>query len=71
MESDAKELKSVFGDPLETLWKTCVFELCGVTKFYRKMFNIVVISSPEERQDWLAEAREIVRRILYDAEDRT
>jgi len=25
----------VFGDPLETLWKNCVFGLCGVQTFYR------------------------------------
>ena len=58
--------KSVFGDPLETLWKKCIFELCGVTTFYRKMFNIVVISSAKDRQNWLAESRETVKRILHD-----
>jgi NAD(P)H dehydrogenase (quinone) len=58
--------KSVFGDPLEGLWKKCIFELCGVTNFYRKMFNIIVISSKEDRENWLAETREIVKRILLD-----
>ena len=58
--------KNVFGDPLEALWKKCVFELCGVTNFYRKMFNIVVISSKKDREKWLAESREIVKRILQD-----
>jgi len=57
--------KNVFGDPLEILWKKCIFELCGVTNFYRKMFNIVVISSEKDRKNWLAESRETVRRILY------
>ena len=57
--------KNVFGDPLEALWKRCIFELCGVTNFYRKMFNIVVISSEKDRKNWLAESRETVRRILY------
>ena len=33
--STARE-KNVFGDPLESLWKKCVFELCGVPNFYRK-----------------------------------
>ncbi|MBE9519816.1 MAG: NAD(P)H-dependent oxidoreductase, partial [Proteobacteria bacterium] len=58
--------KSVFGDPLEALWKKCIFELCGVTVFYRKMFNIVVISSDKDRENWLAESREIVKRILRE-----
>ena len=55
-----------FGDPLETLWKKCVFELCGVTNFYRKIFNIIVISSEKDRKNWLAESRELVKRILRD-----
>jgi len=58
--------KSVFGDPLESLWKKCVFELCGVTTFYRKMFAIIVTSSEKDRENWLAESRETVKRILQD-----
>jgi putative NADPH-quinone reductase len=55
--------KDVFGDPLESLWKKCIFDLCGVKIFYRRMFNIVVISSREERESWLVESREIVKGI--------
>ena len=58
--------QNVFGDPLETLWKKCVFELCGVVNFYRRMFSMVVVSTEDERQEWLAESREIVRRIIRD-----
>ena len=50
----------VFGDPLETLWKNCVFGLCGVGIFYRETFSVVVTSTPEQRQDWLAKVREVV-----------
>ena len=57
--------KNVFGDPLEILWKKCIFELCGVTNFHRKMFSIVVVSSDKDRKNWLAESRETVRRILH------
>jgi len=56
----------IFGDPLERLWKKCVFELCGVTNFYRRMFNIIVISSQKDRENWLAESREIIKRILNE-----
>jgi putative NADPH-quinone reductase len=59
--------KSVFGDPLEALWQKCIFELCGITNFHRKMFNIVVISSPAQRQGWLDESREMVQKILCNA----
>jgi NAD(P)H dehydrogenase (quinone) len=44
--------KNVFGDPLETIWKNCIFGLCGVKNFYRKMFSIVVLSSQEQRKEW-------------------
>ncbi|MEW6052545.1 MAG: NAD(P)H-dependent oxidoreductase [Nitrospirota bacterium] len=50
--------KTVFGDPLEVLWKNCIFGLCGVKSFYRRMFNIVVISSEEQRKGWLQEVRD-------------
>jgi len=51
---------AVFGDPLETLWKNCIFGLCGVDKFYRKMFTMVVISSEAQRKTWLEEVRQTV-----------
>jgi NAD(P)H dehydrogenase (quinone) len=47
----------VFGDPLETLWKNCIFGLCGVDNFYRRMFNVIITSSVEQRRQWLAEVR--------------
>lgn len=50
----------VFGDPLETIWKNCIFDLCGVRNFYRKVFTIVVTSAPQQRQTWLEEAQNAV-----------
>lgn len=44
----------VLGDPLETLWKNCVFGLCGVKTFYRETFSVIVTSTTEQRQEWLA-----------------
>jgi NAD(P)H dehydrogenase (quinone) len=52
----------VFGDPLETLWKNCVFGLCGVKTFYRETFSVVVTSTIEQRQEWLAKVRDVVQR---------
>ncbi len=48
---------TAFGDPLETLWKNCVFGLCGVSSFYRRNFSVVVMSSAEQRKEWLMEVR--------------
>ncbi len=51
--------KRVFADPLETLWKNCVFGLCGVDDLRRYNFGIIVTSSSEQRQAWLNEVRKI------------
>ena len=56
-----RELR-VFGDPLETLWKNCIFDLCGVKTFYRRTFSAVVTSTAVERQAWLAEVAAAVNR---------
>ena len=54
------ELK-LFGDPLENLWKTCVFNFCGVTDFYRRNFESIIMSTPEQRAGWLTEVRQTIR----------
>ena len=43
----------LFGDPLETIWKNCIFNLCGVKTFYRETFSVVITSTIEQRQEWL------------------
>ena len=53
---------AVFGDPLETIWKNCIFGLCGVDRFFRKNFAVVVTSTLEERKAWFQEVKEIVQR---------
>jgi NAD(P)H dehydrogenase (quinone) len=49
-----------FGDPLESLWKRCIFGLCGVDDVRRRTFAVIVTSSREQRQAWLAEARRLI-----------
>jgi NAD(P)H dehydrogenase (quinone) len=56
--------RKVFGDPLETLWKNCVFNLCGVKNFQRRTFTVVVTSTPHQRATWLAEVRKTVEQIF-------
>ena len=53
--------QEVFGDPLEALWKKCLFDLCGVRNFHRRMFTVVVTSTSEQRRQWLAEAAALCR----------
>ena len=53
---------ATFGDPLDSIWKRCVFGLCGVRDVRRRTFNVVVTSTPDQRQAWLAEAADLCRR---------
>src|SRR5208337_4907032 len=58
--TEAQREVQVFGDPLETLWKNCIFGLCGVQMFERRTFSIIVTSTVEQRRQWLKEVRELV-----------
>ena len=51
--TESEREKDVFGDPLETIWKNCIFGLCGITNFHRRMFNVVVTSTEDQRRGWL------------------
>jgi NAD(P)H dehydrogenase (quinone) len=53
--------QEVFRDPLERLWKDCIFSFCGVPVFRRRMFGVIVTSTEEQRKAWLDEVREITR----------
>ncbi len=49
-----------FGDPLESIWKRCVFHLCGVNDVRRRTYSVVVTSTPTMRASWLLEAADLV-----------
>lgn len=49
-----------FGDPLERLWRDCVFGLCGVADVRRRLFGVVCVSTADQRAAWLSEARALV-----------
>lgn len=58
--TETEREKKVFGDPLQALWKNCIFDLCGVPTFYRRMFNVIVTSSLQQRKNWLNEVRQTI-----------
>jgi putative NADPH-quinone reductase len=58
--TESEREKNAFGDPLETIWRNCIFGLCGVRDFYRRMFGIIVTSSEKQRIEWLDEVRKTV-----------
>ena len=52
--------QAVFGDPLELLWRNCVFQFCGVDTVVRRMFSTIEGSTAGQREAWLAEVDTIV-----------
>ncbi len=56
--------REVFGDPLENLWKSCIFGLCGVGAFTRRNFGVIVTSTEEERKAWLGEVEGVMKGVF-------
>ena len=52
----------LFGDPLENLWQACIFNFCGVEDVMRRNFESIILSTPEQRREWLAEVRQATQR---------
>lgn len=61
--------QSVFGDPLETIWKNCVFGLCGVHVFHRRTFSIVITSAEAQRRQWLDEVKAMIDSVFPNEEE--
>jgi putative NADPH-quinone reductase len=47
---------AVFGDPLDGIWRDCVFGFSGVPAVHRCSFQPVAGSSDRQRRQWLEEA---------------
>ncbi len=50
----------LFGDPLERLWKDCIFNYCGVSRVFRKTYRIISDSTYEQRSAWLDDVKKII-----------
>jgi NAD(P)H dehydrogenase (quinone) len=53
-----------FNDPLEYIWKKCVFGFCGIDESYRKIFRVIADSTLEERKNWLNQIEELLTDIV-------
>ena len=60
--------ESVFGDPLKTIWRNCVFGLCGVNIFHRRTFGVVVTSTETQRKEWLGEVKAMIDSVFTNQE---
>jgi NAD(P)H dehydrogenase (quinone) len=67
--TDQEREKNVFGDPLELIWKHCVFGLCGVPVFYRRTFSVVITSTETQRKRWLDEVKAMIDKVFPSEKD--
>jgi NAD(P)H dehydrogenase (quinone) len=67
--TDPERERNVFGDPLEMIWKNCVFGLCSVPVFYRRVFSVVITSSEAQRKQWLDEVKATIDSMFPNEED--
>ncbi len=54
--------KNIYGDPLENLWNNNMLISCGVKRYFRKNFSVVITSSIEQRREWLKETENITKK---------
>ena len=54
----------LFGDPLENLWKACIFGFCGVDDFHRRNFESIIMSTLGQRKAWLEEVSDTVNKLF-------
>ncbi len=54
----------VFGDPLEIIWKKCIFGLCGIKNLHRKNYNVIVTSTSKQREKWLKDVIKTVNLVF-------
>ena len=57
---------NVFGDPLQRLWRDCIFAFCGVNVFDRLMFRVIADSTATERALWLEQAAAMAEKYFGD-----
>lgn len=58
--TSAERENGIFQDPLDTIWKNCIFDFCGVRQFDRRMFRVIVTSDLKQRQLWLSEVATVI-----------
>lgn len=55
---------AVFGNPLDLLWRDCIFGLCGVTRYKRRVYSVVATSDASDRAAWLDDVQVSIDRLF-------
>lgn len=53
-----------YGDPLDGFWKKVVWGFFSVPRIERRNFESVIVSTPAQREQWLAEAKGLTESIF-------
>jgi NAD(P)H dehydrogenase (quinone) len=67
--TEEKREMGVFGDPLEMIWKNCIFGLCGIPNFHRRTFRVIITSTEDQRRRWLDDVQRLVDFVFPPVED--
>jgi NAD(P)H dehydrogenase (quinone) len=59
--TSAKRELSIFGDPLDNLWKKCILNFCGIKHIQRRNFSILITSTSGQRALWLEDISRLVK----------
>lgn len=51
-------------DAMENLWKVCILDTVGIKTVERKLFSPMMISTQQQREAWLKEAADIVKKVF-------
>lgn len=62
--TETEREQNVFNDPLETIWKNCIFGLCGVADVHRRTFNVIITSTQSLRENWLHTVTQDINRLF-------
>jgi NAD(P)H dehydrogenase (quinone) len=58
--------ETVFHDPLQNIWKNCICDFLGSPHFERRMFNVVVTSTEQERIAWLETCYKLIKTSIKE-----
>ena len=55
---------AVFGDPLDRIWRDCVFGFCGIRRVERRVVGPVIAATPETTARWRDETAAWARAVF-------
>lgn len=64
--TDPERETEYFGNPLEKIWRRCIFGFCGIENSRHIMFTVVSTSTPEQREAWLNQVQGVIQSAVVE-----